>query len=67
MYEVPFTLKFHGPVPVSVTERSVHAPLQIVVEPEIEEVGRGLTVIVAEPVMSPACAAQFASLRSVTE
>ena len=41
-------------------------PLQIAVVPLITEVGRGLTLITALPVLSPDCEVQYASLNADT-
>ena len=53
-------------MPVKAIEIFVEPPLQIVVVPLITEVGLGLTVTPAEPVLSPALEVQFASLNAVT-
>ena len=45
---------------------AVLAPLHIVALPLITDVGLGLTVTTALPVISPAWAVQFASLTAVT-
>ena len=54
------------PLPVTANVRVAFWPLQIVVVPLMLPVGRALTVTVALPVRSPACAVQLASLSAVT-
>src|SRR6185436_13640036 len=62
----PLILYVHGAAPVKSMVRFALPPLQIVVVPLINDVGLGFTVMVAEPVISPASAVQFASLSEVT-
>jgi hypothetical protein len=59
-------VRLHGCKPVNATDKLVELPLHIVAVPLITEVGLGLTVIIAEPVLSPAIEVQFASLKAVT-
>ena len=54
------------PLPVTEIVSEAEPPLQMVVEPLIDAVGRALTVTVAEPVRSPAFDVQFASLSVAT-
>jgi hypothetical protein len=56
----------HGCVPVNATDKLVEPPLHIVAVPLITDVGLGLTVTTAEPVLSPAIELQLASLKAVT-
>ena len=57
----------HGVVASAVAEpdNCVVLPTQALSVPEI--VGNGLTVMIADPVLSPATAVQFASVKDVTE
>ena len=59
-------VKLQGCVPVRATLKVVDPPLHIVAVPLVTEVGRGITVTVALPVLSPACEIQFTSLNAVT-
>jgi hypothetical protein len=52
----------HGPVPVRAAWIVVEPPLQIVTLPLTTDVGRGLTVTTALPVLSAAIAVQLASV-----
>ena len=52
---------FQGPVPVTTMLRFVESPLHIVDDPSKTDVGRALTVTVADPVMSEAIPAQLPS------
>ena len=54
-----------GCVPVNTTLIGVELPLQIVADPVTWDVGRGLTVIVAAPEMSPGWAVQLLSFKAV--
>ena len=59
-------VRLHGDVPVKAILTGVDVPLHTVALPLINEVGRGLTVTVAVPFLSPACETQFTSLKAVT-
>ena len=59
-------VKLQGAIPVNAILTGVAVPLHTVALPLIIEVGRGLTVTVAVPLLSPACEVQLASLNAVT-
>ena len=62
--DVPsLNVPLHGPTPFNVNVMFAAPPLQIVGVPLITPVGRGLTVTVADPVLSPATEAQLASVK----
>ena len=62
----PLMLYTNGPVPVKAMLKVVLVPSQVAGVPLITDVGRGLTVTTALPVLSAAVAAQFASDNDVT-
>ena len=59
-------VKLQGCAPVSAILIVVAVPLHTEAEPLITDVGLGLTVTVALPVLSPTWDVQFASLNAVT-
>ena len=59
-------VRLQGDVPVKAILTGVAVPLHTVALPLIIEVGRGLIVTVAVPLLSPACETQLASLNAVT-